>query len=129
MKERDNLTIPKITKNFDVVKWLEAYESYAGQKIACRDSPTAYVIREKEVPDAIPPTLARDEPHSEEHGSVRGELIARLTHTHGIYREDNAAVFDDIKLATRGTKYAASIAKYKMAKDGREVFLAVFLAL
>ena len=125
MKKTDNLTVPKITKNLDVVKWLEAYESYAGQKIGCRDSPIAYVIREKKVPEATPPTLARDEPHSEKHGSVRGELIARLTHTHGLYREDNAAVFDDIELATRGTKYAASIAKYKMAKDGREAYEAL----
>ena len=125
MKERDNLTVPKITKNLDVVKWLEAYESYAGQKIGCRDSPIAYVIRENEVPEATPPTLATNEPHSEKHGSVRGELIARLTHTHGLYREDNAAVFDDIELATRGTKYAASIAKFKMAKDGRGAYEAL----
>ena len=33
MKEKDSQTVPKITKNLDIVKWLKVYESYAGQKI------------------------------------------------------------------------------------------------
>ena len=54
--------------------------------------PLAYVIRiDPQVPGLAPP-LAPNQPHSTEHGSVEGELIARASHTHALFRDDNSGV-------------------------------------
>ena len=43
--------------------------------------PLAYVIRiDPQVP-GLAPTLAPNQPHSTEHGSVESDLIARASHT------------------------------------------------
>ena len=52
-------------------------------------------------------------------------MIARLSHTHGLFRDDNASVFDDIEVATRGTKFAPTIAPFKRSRDCRGAFLAL----
>ena len=52
-------------------------------------------------------------------------MIACLSHTHGLFRGDNASVFDDVEVATRGTKFAPTIAPFKRRKDGRAAFLAL----
>jgi hypothetical protein len=59
------------------------------------------------------------------HGSVKAEMVARLSHGHGLFRDDNAAVFDDIEEAVRGTKFHASIAPFRRAKDGRGAYMAL----
>jgi hypothetical protein len=71
------------------------------------------------------PDLATNEPHSDVHGSIKGEMIARFSHNHGLFREDNAAVFDDIEEAMLGSKFAASIAPFKRAKNGRAAYMAL----
>ena len=59
------------------------------------------------------PHLAVYQPHSTEHGSVEGELVARAAHTHALYRDDNSVVYYHLEEATRGTPYAASIKPFK----------------
>lgn len=121
----DDSELPKITKTVGIVKWIEAYESYALHKIGVRNAPLSYVIREDATVPAAAPAIATGQPHSIDHGSVRGEMIARLSHTHALFRDDNASVFDDIEEATRGTKYASSISPFKRTKNGRAAFLAL----
>ena len=54
------------------------------------------------------------------------EMTQRFSHSHALYRTDNSAVFDDIEAATRGTKYASSIAPHKSPfKDGCGAFMAI----
>ena len=49
--------------------------------------PLAYVIQiDSQVPGNTPP-LAANQPHSTEHGSVEGELVARAAYTHALYRD------------------------------------------
>ena len=63
----------------------------------------AYVIRiDSQVP-GNPPPLAVNQPHSTEHGSVEGELVARAVHTHALYRDDNYVVYYHLEEAARGT--------------------------
>ena len=63
--------------------------------------PLAYVIRiDPQVP-GIAPTLAPNQPHSTEHGSVEEELIARASHTHALFRDDNSVVYYHLEKATR----------------------------
>ena len=54
---------------------------------------------------------------------MRGELIARLSRAHALFRDDNATVFDMIETATRGTKYHTSIITFKDRQDGRGAWL------
>ena len=51
--------------------------------------------------------MAANQPHSTEHGSVEGELVARAAHTHALFRDDNSVEYYHLEEATRGTSYAA----------------------
>lgn len=125
MKLKDDDTeLPKITNKVGIVKWIEAYESYASTKLGVRDAPLSYVIREVAIVPPAPP-IETGKPYSTEHGSVKHEMIARLSHQHALFKVDNAAVFDDIEEATRGTKFASSIAPFKRTKNGRGALLAL----
>ena len=46
--------------------------------------------------------MAAKQPHSTEHGSVVGELVASAAHTHVLYRDDNSVVYYHLEEATRG---------------------------
>jgi hypothetical protein len=52
-------------------------------------------------------------------------LIARASHAHPLYREDNAEVYYKIEEATRGTSSAASIKPFQRRKDGRGAYNAM----
>ena len=87
--------------------------------------PLAYVIQiDPQVPGNAPP-LAAKQPHSTEHGSVEGELVARASHSHALFRDDNSVVHYHLEEATRGTSYAASIKPFQRGKDGRGAWKAL----
>jgi hypothetical protein len=92
-----------------------------------RDSqcPLCYVIRETVNVPAAAPALAQNQPHSNEHESVTGELVARASHEHALFRDDNASVYHYLEEATRSTPYAASIKPFQRRKDGRGAWLAL----
>jgi hypothetical protein len=124
-KEENEPEVPKITKALPIIKWTEAFSDNMNRVIGVRTIPLAYIIRpEVQVPAAAPP-LTQGEPHSNEHGSVEAELIARASHNHALYRDDNAAVYFKLEEATRGTQYAASIKTFQRAKNGRGAWLAL----
>jgi hypothetical protein len=64
-------------------------------------------------------------PHSTEHEAIETELIARASHGHSLFREDNSSVYYKLEEATRATSYAASIKPYQRTKNGREAWLAL----
>ena len=121
-KHGETLEVLVIGKDLSIVKWIEAYTSYASQSVGVRDAFILYVIRDNAAVDPVAPTLALNEPHSIEHGSIMQEMVCRFSHTHALFADDNRKVYDDLELATRGTKYAASIAPFKRRKNGREAF-------
>ena len=41
------------------------------------------------------------QPHSTEHGSVKDELVARASHTHALFHDDNATVYHHLEETTR----------------------------
>jgi hypothetical protein len=71
------------------------------------------------------PTLATNQPFSEEHGSVEAELIARASYAHPLFQQDNAAIYYGLEEATRGMIYAASIKPFQRTKDGRGALAAM----
>ena len=119
LRDRKDEDDPDVPKALPVIKWTEAFQDFLNRAIGARMIPLVYVIRiDPQVPGLAPP-LAPNQPHSTEHGSVEGELIARASHTHVLFRDDNSVVYNHLEEATRGTSYAASIKPFQRGKDGR----------
>ena len=124
-KNDDVPEVPKITKTLIVTKWTESFADFLHRVIGTRTIPLSYIIRpEVDVPPAAP-ALAAGQPYSTIHGSVEAELIARASHTHALYRDDNAQVYYYLEEATRTTSYAASLKPFQRAKNGRGAWMAM----
>jgi hypothetical protein len=91
---------------------------YLGQKVGVRDAPLAYVVWAKAIVLAIPPLLQAGEPHSLEHGSIKGDLIGRMMHNHTLFKVDNGSVYHMIESLTRGSDVTSLFALRK-TRDGR----------
>jgi hypothetical protein len=124
-KDETEPEVPKISKALPIIKWTEAFKDFINRVIGVRTIPLAYVIRPESNVPAAAPALAAGQPHSVEHGSVEAEMIARASHDHALYRDDNSAVYYKLEEATRGTQYAASIKPFQRAKNGRGAWLAL----
>ena len=124
-KKDDTPDVPKITRNFKVPRWSEAFSDFLHRVIGVRNAPLAYVIRATATVNQTAPTLANGQPHSTEHGSVESEMIARLSHTHALFRDDNAKVYHFLEEATRTTIYSSTLTPFKRRKDGRGAYLAL----
>ena len=118
-KEADDPDIPKISKSLPIMKWTEAFQDYLHRTIGVRTIPLAYITRETVNIPAMPPPQEANKPHSTEHGSIEFELIARASHDHELYKEDNGSVYYHLEVATCGTIYSASDTIPK--KNGREL--------
>ena len=118
-KKDSDPDVPKITKGLPIIKWTEAFDDFLFRTIGARTIPLAYVTRETVAVPAVAPTIENDKPHSTVHGSVEGDLVARASHTHPLYRDDNSKVYYFLEEATRGTPYAASLKPFQRTKDGR----------
>ena len=99
-KGEDSPETPKISKALPVIKWMEAFQDFLNRKIGNRNIPLAYIIRDEPNPPAMAPPLAPGQPHSTEHGSVEAELIARASHTHALFRNDNSDLYFLLEEAT-----------------------------
>ena len=69
-KDEDGPDIPKITKVLPTIKWTEAFQDFLNRVIGAMMIPLAYVIRNDPQVPGLAPTLAPNQPHSTEHGSV-----------------------------------------------------------
>ena len=58
-------------------------------------------------------------------GGLGKELVARLPHIGPIYKNDNAAVYQKIEKAARGTSVESTIKPFSRRKYGRGAFLAL----
>ena len=56
---------------------------------------------------------------------MEDEVIARASHTHALFRDDNSVVYYHLEEATRGTSYPASIKPFQRGKDGRGAWKAL----
>ena len=66
-----------------------------------------------------------NQPYAAEYESVEEETIARATHTHPLYRDDNASLYFYLEEANRSTMYTSSIQPYSRRKDGRGAWFAI----
>ena len=116
-----------IKSGVPITKFLEHFKLHCHGVIGKRHAPVNYVFREEEVVSPGGPAFLANQPHSLEHGSVEGELIARLSFDHPLYRNDNELVYTILAKALQGSKYAATIARFRRngVMDGRGAYLAV----
>jgi hypothetical protein len=121
-QKEDPPETPKISKTLPVIKWTESFRDFLNRVIGVRAIPLCYVIRETVNVSAA---ATANQPLSNEHESVTGELVARASHEHALFRDDNAAVYHYLEEATRSPAYAASIKPFQRSKDGRGTWLAL----
>jgi hypothetical protein len=123
-KAEDNKEPPKVSRSLPIGQWSEAFQIFLEKALGVRDIPLAYVIRQDAVPPAAP-TLRANRPYSAVHESVVKELIARASHTHTLYENDNEEVYNHLELALRTTQYAATLSPFKRRKNGRDAWFAI----
>ena len=124
-KDGEAPKMPKITKALPIIKWTEAFAYYNHRIIRVCMIPLAYVIRETASVPPVAPALINGQPHSEKNVSVEGENVARASHTHVIYRDENTKVYYILEEATRTTSYSASTKPFQRRKDGRAAWMAL----
>ncbi len=121
--------VPKISKGLPVLKWTEAFTDFLHRVVGPRTIPLAYVIRETVDVDPTCPPLDNGKPHSLEHGSIEADLVARASHDHALFCDDNSKVYHYLEEATCGTQYAPSIKPFQRKKDGRSAWMAILQIL
>ena len=121
-KNEDEPDTPTISKDLPIIKWVEAFCDHLYRCVGVRNVPLAYVIRSTvAVPMPIGPQ-ATDQPYTEENASIKEDLIARASHDHGLFKDDNAQVYYKLEEATRSMMYADTIKPFQQRKDGRTAF-------
>ena len=98
----------------------EAFQNFLNRVIGARMIPLTYVIQIDSQGQGTAPPLAANQPHSTEHGSVEGELVARASHTNALYRDDNSVVYYHLEEATRvpPMQHQSSLFKEERMEEG-----------
>lgn len=122
LKKRDEPDVPKLTKGLTIIKYIESLRVHCMEVVGVRNCPLAYLLRDDKVPPVTPSPLAQDQPHSEKFGSVEHEMIARLTHTHPLFRNDNQNLFNRLDIGLRNTSYASVLVSHRRTGDGVGAF-------
>ena len=114
MADKDNeLDLPIISRSLPPLKWSESFKQYLYHSFGVRTVPLTYVIRnsidvdpEAPTPGTEPDTNVTYDPLEDgksfgSSGSVLGNLINRSSHTHPLFKSDNATVYSLIEQAAR----------------------------
>ena len=121
---------PKVPKIVDqdgdrrIIRWapifLDSLDAFIGAKGTLR-----YVLRD----EPIVPLGGNDPLDQNAYYSASGvladEIVARLPHIGPIYKNNNAAVYQTIDEAARGTSVESTIKPFSRRKYGRGAFLAL----
>ncbi len=99
-KKEDVGLPPNLAKSSPVHKWLELMGLYLGKKVGVCNAPLSYVVcLDANVPAIAPPRQA-GEPQSKMYKSIEGDLTARYSHTHALFKVDNCTVFNLVESST-----------------------------
>ena len=74
-----------------------------------RNALLSHVIIEDAASSRVLLPLDKNAPYLEEYGSVEDELVARLSHDHRSFKDDNTKVHYYLEEVARSTQHAASI--------------------
>ena len=124
-ESNDEGSLPVISQKLSVTSFFEAYDTFVGNFIGQSGCPLSWIYRPDDAVPAVAPALEPDQPFSTEHSSVSHEMVARMSHTHPLFRADNATGYAQLVTATLGTQYASTIAPFKRTKNGRAALKAL----
>ena len=128
---KETTSPPDITPmkaSMPMTKFLEYFDLHCNKVIGKRGCPVKHIFRPLETPPAVAPALLPGQPHSDEHGSVEGEMVARYTFDHPLCRNDSATVYSMLSNGLQGTKYHATIVRYRNInerQDSRGAYMAI----
>ena len=134
MSKDSSQDVPCITKTNPPLRWTDTFMDYCLNTYGVRKAPLAYIIRDNvEVPYETRPALDTTttiDPLLDGcaygiSGSVMNDLIARLSHTHPLYKTDNAKVYSALEEATRSTAYSSTVKAFSRRRDGRAAWKAL----
>ena len=135
-----DMKMPTLSKNCPPLKWCESMKHFLSNTFGVRKIPLTYIIRENvdvapEAPAAgqqRDPNVTYDPLEANKaygnSGSVLGDLVARATHTHPLYKSDNSKVFSLIEQAARNSSYLSTIKPFESTKNGRGAWKAILTA-
>jgi hypothetical protein len=116
---------PKMDRHVSMLRWTELALNALNSRIGGRYAPLSYVIRKDEAVPSVAHVLAANLPWCEEYGSVKEELINRLSFMDPVFNDDMAALYDLLVEALHGTQYAATLISFKKKKNGRAAWFAL----
>ena len=117
--------VPILSKTNPTLTWRESFKNVCYNNFGVRIVPLLYVICD--VVDVTPETgtdpdvtydpCLTNKAHGNS-GSVLEDMIRRTSHTHALFKQDNATVFTMIEEASRSTHYSNTIQPFKRGKNG-----------
>ena len=84
-REDKSTEVPKFTKNSLITCWCGAFDDYLQRTHGVRNTPLSYVNRKIVNVPIVSVHFFYYQPHSKDHGSLIGEIIACLYHTSLLY--------------------------------------------
>ena len=130
MAKNEATKLPTLSKLNPPLKWCESFRNFLYTTFGVRNVPLLYVVRKNTavIPETAP--LVAPDPNATydplllnksygSSGSILEDLILRSSHSHPLFKTDNASVFNYIEEATRGSIYATNIKAFARKKDGR----------
>ena len=109
LKKDQDIKLVKFRKETVTLRWFEAAVTFLSAFIGARHCPLAYVTHKVALPDPHRPALLIDKCYSEEHNSIKDELVAFLNHNHTLYKDDNTKVYKLLEEALRGSSMDPTI--------------------
>ena len=125
MEKQASPKLPTLSKINIPLKWSESFKNYLYSTFGVKKIPLTYVIcktgfvtpKDGDDPNETYDPLQTDKVYGNS-GSVLGDLITRASHTHPLFKFNNAIVFGEIEGAIRGTLYFTLIKPF-CKKKGR----------
>ena len=125
-RKNDSSSVPKYDpKTMSLLLHHDLMVEFFAKKIGTRGYPLAYVLRSDAVPSLNPSPLLPNRPYSQEHGSVSNESIARVSHDHPLFSDDNAEVQEYLEEAYVGTHVHPTLKSFSRSKDGRSSWISI----
>ena len=125
-RKNDKSVVPKYDpKTMSLLLHHDLMIEFFAKKVGTRGYPLAYVLRSDSLPDLVPSPLLANRPYSEENGSVANESVARASHDHPLFSDDNAEVQEFLEEAYVGTHVHPTLKSFSRRKDGRSSWLAI----
>ena len=114
----DPADLPACSKDVSILQLLELVKYHIRRKFGVRKIPLSYVT----MADPIVPTIGTISatfPYSESVDSFHKELIARASHKHTNFTDNNGMVFYVLVACLKTTRHMSDLKSFQKRRDGR----------